>query len=138
MLLYKIRQMFLNNCCLVIAKCYHALANKIRLNQIWELSNKVLYGNRITRSQSQKFKKRPILLSKFGKPNVWHLVFLRPLSLWLRNIWWEMAWQKFYSTNCSFEKYLGILHYTETNKRKHSQVPSCIWQVWKNINSFIF
>ena len=41
---------------------------------------------RFTKSENQKFQKWPILLSKFGKPKVWLLLFPMPLEIKLQTI----------------------------------------------------
>ena len=55
-----------------------ALLRALKWGTEWSFTSR---GIRVTRHQSQKFQKRPVLLSKSGKPKVWLFVFLMPLEI---------------------------------------------------------
>ena len=59
------------------------LLKALKLGTVWSFTSR---GKKVTRFQSQKFQKRPILLSKFVKPKVCLFVILMPLKIKLYTV----------------------------------------------------
>ena len=59
------------------------LFKALKWGTVWSFISK---GIKVTKCQNQRFQKRPVLLSKFGKSKVWLFVVLMPLELKLRTV----------------------------------------------------
>ena len=59
------------------------LFRALKWGTVWSFISK---GIKVTRRQSQRFQKRPVLLSKFGKSKVWLFVVLMPLEVKLHTV----------------------------------------------------
>ena len=59
------------------------LLKALKWGTVWSFTSR---GKKVTRFQSQKFQKRPILLSKFVKPKVCLFAILMPLKIKLHTV----------------------------------------------------